>query len=138
MADYSRDIERIKTPQNITEALYANSPYTLIKAFENDDTVRRLIRAGRQVAPPIAAEIEQHGLEIDDISLACYAYILHKVDAASAARVLKPLLARTRETPRLFSTAIATHVLRESAGLPTHPLDVVYTQSELAETLAHI
>jgi len=42
MADYSKDIERLKNPENIKEAVYASSPYVLMKVFENDPIVRRL------------------------------------------------------------------------------------------------
>lgn len=136
MADYSRDVERIKNPQNISEAMYADSPYTLMKAFENDETVRHLIRVGRPVAPSITAELEKNGLDLDAITLACYAYILGKVDPALAVRILKPLLARTIDDPRLFFTDVAAHVLRESAGLPIRPHEVTYTQGELSETVA--
>ena len=138
MVGYSRDVEKIKNPRNITEAMHANSAYTLMKAFENDETVRHLVQAGRQVAPVITAEIEKTGLDLDDITLACYAYILGKVDPAFAARVLKPLLARTIDERRLFFTDVAAHVLRESARLPTRPQEMAYTKSELLETLARI
>lgn len=118
--------------------MYANSPYTLMKAFEGDQAVRRLIAAGRTVAPLIAQEIETRGLDLPEISLACFAYILDRVDHAAAVRDLKPLIARTTDRPLGLFTNIATHLLREGAGLPTRPRELVYTRAEIEETVARL
>lgn len=137
MADYSKDIEMLKNPENIKEAVYASSPYVLMKVFENDPIVRRLIRAGREVVPLISKEMKK-GLKLPEITLSCFAYILQKVDAESAVKILKPLFARTIDKPRGFFTNFAAHALRQALKLPTKPLEVVYTKNELLETLERI
>lgn len=38
MSDFQKDIEKIKNPQNIREALFASGPTTLMRALEKDPT----------------------------------------------------------------------------------------------------
>ncbi len=125
----------IKNPENISEAVYASSPYVLRKAFENDPNVRSLIKAGREVVPLISKELEKNGLELHEITLACFAYILHKVDVKSAVKILKPLLAQTIERPGPFFVNFATHALRQESKLSIRPLEMVYTKAEILEIL---
>jgi hypothetical protein len=133
VADYSRDVEKIKNPENIRDALAASSSYVLLKAFDNDETVRRLIRGGREVAPLISREIEQNAPQLDEITLACFAYILQKTDADAAVRVLAPLFAQSIAEPRVLFTDVAAHGLRQIAGLPTR-LNASYSKAEWQDT----
>ena len=134
---YREDIEKIKNPKNIREALCASSPYTLRKAFENDQTVRHLIKAGREVAPLLSEELK-NGLTLNEITLSCFTYILHNIDPALTVKILKPLFAEAMKTPGAFFVYFAAHILREESNLPTKPLQMDYTRAELQETLKRI
>jgi hypothetical protein len=135
MYDYGEDIERIKNPEHIREAVYASSPYVLMRAFENDLTVQRLINAGQEVVPLIAKELENTGLELPEITLACFAYILQRVDLESAVRILKPSFAQATEKPGPFFVHFAAHAIRQDRELPIKPLEMVYSEAELFEAL---
>jgi hypothetical protein len=138
MTEYSKEIEKVKNPKNISEALYASSPYTLKKAFENDQTVLRLVKAGREVTPLLVEELAKNGLELNEITLSCFAYILHKVDPKLAVKILKPLFVKAMENPGAFFVYFAAHALRQESNLPTKPLELDYTRAELRETLKKI
>ncbi|UCE16676.1 MAG: hypothetical protein JSV12_03470 [Candidatus Bathyarchaeota archaeon] len=135
MYDYKKDIEMIKNPENIREAVYASSPCGLMIAFENDLIVQRLINAGQEVVPLITEELEKTGLELPEITLACFAYILQKLNLTSAAKTLKPLFVRAVEKPGPFFVHFAAHALRQATKLQTKPLGMTYTRTELLESL---
>lgn len=135
MTDYNKEIERIKNPENIREAVYASSPLGLKKTFENDLTVQRLVGAGQEVIPLITKEIESEGLNLHEITLACFAYILHKVDPESAALILKPVFKAAIENPGPFFVNFANQTLRQVIKLPIKPYGSSYTSEELLETL---
>lgn len=138
MSSYREDIERLKNPKNIREALCASSPYTLRKAFENDETVLHLIKAGREVTPPIFEELEKNGLTLNEITLSCFTYIVHKIDPKSAAKTLKPLFAEAMKNPGAFFVYFAAHILRQENNLSIKPLQMDYSRAELKETLKRI
>lgn len=135
MISYSKEIERIKNPKNIHEAVYASSPHSLKKIFEKDLIVSRLIDGGKDVVPLIAKELENKGLKLPEITLACFAYILLKVDPDSAAKILQPLFAKAIEKPGPFFINFAAHALRLVVKLPTKLLGTAHTKNELLETL---
>lgn len=137
-AYYIKEIERLKKPENIRESVYASSPHVLMKAFKNDLTVGRLIRAGREVVPLIDKELKRGGLELPEISLACFAYILQEIDLKSASEILKPLFVRTAKKPMGFFSNFAAHALRQQHKLPIKPLKMRYTKAELLETLKRV
>jgi hypothetical protein len=134
---YREDIKKIKAAINIREALCASSPYTLRKAFENDETVRHLIKAGREVAPLLSEEFKE-GLTLNEITLSCFTYILHKVDPDLTVKILKPLFAEAMKNPGAFFVHFAAHILRQESNLSTKPLQMDYTRAELQETLKRI
>ena len=135
MTSYSKDIERIKDPENIHEAVYASSPYGLMTTFENDLTVRRLINAGHEVVPLIEKELKENWINLHEITLACFAYILQKVDLESAAKILSPVFVQAIKQPGPFFVNFAAYPLRKVFKLPTKPLGDTNTQTELLETL---
>ncbi|MFQ5981422.1 MAG: hypothetical protein ACE5OZ_25040 [Candidatus Heimdallarchaeota archaeon] len=136
--DQVKGVERLKMPENIREAMYASSPYSLKKAFDNDPDVNRLIKAGEQTVPLIVKELESGGLELHEITLACYAYILQKVNPQTAARVLESLFAKAMEKPGPFFVNFAANSLREAAKLPAKSLGDTHSRAELVETLEAI
>jgi len=138
MSEFQKDIERIKNPENIRAALYASGPTTLMRAFERDPTVIRLVRGGSKVIPLISAEISKNGLKLDAITLCCFAYVLQKTDAVAAATVLRPLFVQAMRNPDPFFVYFAAHVLRQDLKLPFKPDDPQYTLGELHETLAWV
>jgi hypothetical protein len=134
---YREDIEKIKNPKNIREALCASSPYTLRKAFENDETVSHLIKAGREVAPLLTEELK-NGITLNEITLSCFIYIFHKVDPTQTVNILKQLFAEAMKSPGAFFVYFAAHILRQESNLSTKPLQMDYTRAELQETLKQI
>jgi|GEM_PF-1997665 hypothetical protein len=138
MTDYRKEIESIKNPENIQEAIYASGPNALMKAFKRDPTVGRLIEGGRKVVPLIAEEIEKNGLKLDEITLSCFAFILQKVDLDSATKILKPLFIQAMKEPNPFFVNFAAHALRQGLRLPVKPSDPLYTRGELLETLERV
>jgi hypothetical protein len=136
MSDFQKDIETIKNPKNIKEALYASGPGTLLKAFEKDPTVIRLIRGGPKVIPLISQEIKENGLKLHRITLSCFAYILQKIDPAAAAAILKPLFIQSMKKPDPFFIYFAAHAIRRDLKLPVKLDDPEYSYGELQETMA--
>jgi hypothetical protein len=138
MADYRKDVARLKKPENIKEAIYASGPYTLMRAFEMDQTVKRLIKGGDEVVPLIAAELKKNGLRLHEITRACYAYILQKIDLETAVKLLKPLYVRAMKKPDPFFVHFAAHALRRKLGQTVTLSDPKYTRIQLFETLDRI
>ncbi len=138
MPGYLKDIERLKNPENIHEAIYASSPYVLMKAFEQDPTVKRVIKAGSKIVPVILEEIEKNGLNLHEITLSCFAYILQKVDIESAVQCLEKPFSLAIEKPGPFFVHMAAHTLRQGFKLTIKPLEVVYSRTELLEILEHM
>ena len=129
-----REIEILKDPLKIHEACFANSAKVLTFAFESDPLVQSVIKAGRKALPLIAEEIKQHGAELNDISLSCFAYILQKIDAAAAAEILWPIYRKTIEKRLFFASTFVAHAIRKGMGLPVKDREFFYTQAELRET----
>jgi hypothetical protein len=138
MPDYRNEIERIKNPENIHEAVYASGPYTLMRAFENDPTVGSLIEGGREVIPLIAEQLKESGLNLNKITLSCFAFILQKVDLDAAVEILTPLFVQAMQTPDPFFVHFAAHTLRQGVNLPVKPSDPLHSRDELQETLERV
>jgi hypothetical protein len=138
MNEYVIGIEAIKDPENIREAVYASSPRVLRVMFENDPIVRRLIDAGKKVIPLIEKELRDNGLDLHEITLACYAYILQKIDEKSARRILTPYFLWAMEKPGVFFVHFAAAPLRKATKLKKIPLGVTLTMKELNATLKSI
>ncbi len=138
MEDISQDIESLHDPRNIREALCASGPSVLWGVFEDDPTVKRLLRAGSKAVPLIAAELEKRGLDLHPITASCFAYILQKTDAALAGRILGPLFLRALKRPDPFFMYFAAHALRQDMKLPFRPGDPEYTFGQLQETAAWV
>ena len=135
MADYRKDVARLKKPENIKEAMYANGPYTLMKAFEADSTVNRLIKGGGEVVPLIAAELKRNGMKLHEITRSCYAYILQQIDLETSAKILKPYFVLAMKKPDPFFVHFAAHALRQKFRLPVKPADPLHSRAELLDTL---
>jgi hypothetical protein len=136
MASYQDDIKKLKDPNNINEALFASSPYVLRKAFERDPIVQRMIRGRQKVVPLIIAELTKDGLALDDITLACFTYILEKVDPKALVAVLPSLFENAVDSPEPFFVHFAAHTLRHHLlDLPVEATGITYTQAELVQTL---
>ncbi len=136
--DLEKEIEKIKNPTNIREALYASGPSVLMRAFELDPTVKVLIRSGSKVVKLIASEIKKSGLKLDPISLSCFAYILQMISPDIAATIVRPLFIEAMKKPDPFFVYFAAYILRRDMKLPTVPNDPEYTYGELQETLAWV
>lgn len=130
-----KEIEILKDPGKIHEALYASSPRVLRFAFDNDPRVRAVITAGPPVVPLIATELEKNSRNLDEITVSCYTYILEKIDAQKAAKILRPLAAKMIDRPGFFIPTFVTHALRKGTRLSIKTRQHFYTRAELAATL---
>lgn len=136
MTSYQDDIKKLKDPDNIKEAGFASSPYVLRKAFERDPVVQRVIKGRQKVAPLLIAELKQNGRELDEITLACFTYILEKVDPTAISDVLTPLFEAAVDSPGPFFVHFAAHAMRQHMlNLPTEPAGTTYPQAELVQTM---
>jgi len=133
MSDFQKDLETIKNPENIKEAVYASGPGNLMKVFEKDPTVQRLIRGGAKVAPLVSAEIKKNGQKLPKITLACLAYVLQKTDRTEASTILRPFFIRAMNKPDPYFIFFGAHAIREDLKLPLRP-DAEYSYNELQET----
>ena len=138
MPDYSKAIKKIKNPENIHEATYASGPYTLMKAFHNDSTVKELIKGNQKVFSLIAKELKKGGMELNEISRSCYAFILQKIDLDSSVEILKPMFIKAMKAPDPFFVHFAAYTLRQHLKLPVKPSDPLHTRGELLETLERL
>jgi hypothetical protein len=138
MVNYREEISKIKNPENIKEAMYASDPRVLMVAFQRDPTVSKLIRGKSKVVPLIVEELEKNGLNLDEITLSCFAFILQKVDLDSATKILKPIFIQAMKDPGPFFVHFAANVLRQGNKLPFNPFDPLYKRAELLETLERI
>lgn len=136
MSDFRKDIETVKNPGNIKEALYASGPGNLTRVFDKDPTVQRLVRGGAEVVPLISAAIRESGFKLHNITLSCFAYILQKTDPTTAAAVLKPLFMQAMKKPDPFFIYFAAHAVRQNLKLSFRPGDPEYSYGELHETRA--
>ena len=135
MPNLSDDLGKIKNPKNIHEALFASGPNALMKAFERDPTVNRIIKYGSKGVPLIEKILEEEGDRLDEITLSCFAFILENVDINAAAKILTPHFIRTMKEPEPFFIHFAAQVLRRWLRLPYKPRDPYYSRGELLETL---
>lgn len=135
MPDYQKDIEKLRRPENIVEAVYASSAYVLRTAFQRDPTIARLVKGGAEVVPLVQGELARDGIELDDITLAALAYIVDQAAPASAPALLKPLLRKAVDHPGPFFVNFATHALRREAKLSLRPAEMVYPKAEMLEVL---
>ena len=131
-------VEKLKDPTNIREAVYASSPSGLQQIFDIDVTVQRLITAGLQVVPFIANELETNGMHLHEITLACFAYILHKVDPESAVNFLEPLFIQAMEKPGPFFVNFAAYPIRKGVNLPQKKIGSTHSKADLLDTLEAI
>jgi hypothetical protein len=134
MPKYVKDVQRLRNPANIREALYASSPYVLRKAFVADPTVQKLIRAGPNGFDEIKREFAARADKLPDITLACLAYILTQIAPVQGAALVRPVLRRHVEAGPFFKH-FATHLLRQEARLPLRPIEMVYRREEMQEVL---
>jgi hypothetical protein len=135
MPKYVKDVQRLRNPENIKEAVYASSPYVLRKAFMADPTVQKLVRAGPNAFDAVKHEFAARGDKLPDITLACLAYILMQIAPAEGAALVAPVLRRQVKKGGPFFKHFATHLLRQEAQLPLRSLEMVYRREEMQEIL---
>ncbi|MDO9324595.1 MAG: hypothetical protein Q7T80_06510 [Methanoregula sp.] len=132
------EIEILKDPSRIHEALYANSPRVLMFAFDNDPHVRSVINAGQKAVPLVAHELEKSSKDLNEITFSCYTYILEKIDAVAATKILQPLVPKIIDRPGFFIPTFVTHALRKGHRLAVKKSQHFYTAAELNATLQTI
>jgi hypothetical protein len=131
-------IALIKQPEKIREAFYANSAAVLEFAFRDDANVRAVIAAGREAVQVIEQELKRTGGGLHEISLACLAYILSKIDMKEAARILRPLFPKVVKRPGSFAAVFIARPLRIDSNLPSTEGELSFTTEQLQETLKAI
>ncbi len=111
------DISRLKTPENIVDALHASSPYVLRKAFERDPLVQRLFKSGNEMYAEVEAEIHQNASKLDEITLACFAYLLEQADPNRVVRCLGAPFKEAVHHPGPFFVHFAAGALKRALKL---------------------
>lgn len=135
MPSYLKEVQRLKNPENINEAVFASSPYVLRKAFLADPTVQKLVRSGPAVLADIKQEMSAEASQLSDITLACFAHILSQVAPVEGAAFLAPELKKVADKSGPFFATFGTHLLRHAAQLPVRPIEMNYRREELKEVL---
>jgi hypothetical protein len=135
MRKYVKDVQRLRNPENIKDAVYASSPYVLGKAFAADPIVQKLVRAGPNAFDDVKHEFAARADKLPDITLACLAYILTQIAPAEGAALVAPVLRRQVKKAGPFFKHFSTHLLRQEARLPLRPLEMVYRREEMQEVL---
>ncbi len=136
--DLQSRIELLIQPERIKDAFYANSPMVLSFVFEDDPNVRAVISAGDEVIPLIEQEIKQHGSDLHEISLSCFAYILTKINVHIAAQILRPVFSKFADRPGSFTAVFIAYALRMDKGMPVNSRELSFTPDQLRETLRTI
>ena len=145
----------IEDPAKISEALAASGPYPLRIAFEMDKNVQKIIGFGlaaqRQerghlevdVGNFILERIQNRGRrEIDDISLACFCYILEIIGFKKAILELGSVLSEMLELKRggemAFTLYFATHAIKVLTDQPDLREDLAYSDEEIVKAMRRI
>jgi len=131
-------IRVIKQPEKIKDALFASSPTVLGFVFDEDPNVRSLIGAGQEAITLIEQEIKEHGADLHEISLSCFAYILSKINVGAAARILTPIFPKIVDRPGSFAAMFVAQTLRKDKHLPVSSRELFYSPDQLRETLKSI
>jgi len=107
-------IEKIEDPANIRLAYAASGPYPLRVAFDRDDTVQKILKFKGEAGNAIVTRLNRRkDKKIEDISLACFGYVLEKIGYEEAPKVMVGLLkdlAGRRDIA--FAQHFATHALK--------------------------
>lgn len=133
MPDLRKDILKLRDSELAKKAQLASSPYVLRKIIAEDPAVRRLISAGESVVP-IIADIMKSRDDLDEITLAAFAYIVEQVDAEATPKILGPRFRLSVKKPGPFFVHFAAHAIRAAKHLPLHEPHVAYSHDELVET----
>ncbi len=136
MPKYLKDVQRLRNPENINEAVYASSAYVLRKAFLADPTVQKLVRAGADAVEDVKQEFAAGADKLPDITLACLAYILTQIAPSEGAALVAPVLRKTLDKGGPFFKQFAAHLLRQQARLPLRPSNMAYPREEIQEVLS--
>ncbi len=133
-----QEIKTLQDPLKIREAVCASSPKVLTFAFERDPHVCAVISSGPAAVPLIAQVIHREGARLNEISLACFAYILDRINRKAASEILRPLYPKLADQTNSFATIFVAHTLRAQMSLPVRDREFFYTPAELKETLQHL
>jgi hypothetical protein len=136
-------ILKIENPANISDALAASGPYTLRMAFEMDKTVQALIERGDEAGNLILKQIKNRGKKrIDDVSMACFCYILEKTGFRKSVPELGALLTETREIRKRgeesFTKYFAIHAAKVLAKHPGLKTNLAYSDDEIMKSVRRI
>lgn len=139
----------IEDPAKIRYALAASGPYPLKLAFKMDETVQNIVKFGlaaqeikqrANVGNLVLRRIQDRGRkEIDDISMACFCYILEAIGYKEAVPELGNLLSEMYKIKKrgemaftLYFAVNAIKVLTKQPGLRE---DLAYSDKEIEETI---
>lgn len=133
-------IQKIENPANIRDALAASGPHTLRLVFEMDGTVQEIIKNKAEAERLILRRIQQRGRrELDDISMACFCYILEKIGSVKAVPELGNLLPEFREIKNrgemAFSQYFTIHTIKALAKQPGLRANLDYPDDEIEKTI---
>ncbi len=129
---------KIENPAKIRNALAASGPCPLRVAFDLDETVQKIVESKGEVGEVILSRIQNMKKEkIDDITLACFCYILEKLNYKKATpKIVDLLVDLIEEKDIVFSQHFAAHTIKILTG--QKDLDLVnyaYSQEEIDEII---
>lgn len=133
-------ISKIEDPANIRESEAASGPYPLRLAFEMDETVQEIIEHGGEVGELILKRAQKRSeKEIDDITMACFCYILEKIGAEKAVPELGNILSEAAEVRKRgelsFTQYFAIHAIKTLAKQSDLKADLAYQDEEIEKTI---
>lgn len=146
----------IEDPAKISYALAASGPYPLRVAFEMDETVQEIVKFGSaaqedtqknkqraSVGNLVLRRIQDRRIkEIDDISMACFCYILETIGFKEAVPELVNLLSEMYEIMKqgemAFTLYFATNAIKVLTEQPDLRKDLSYSDREIEETIMRV
>ncbi len=136
-------ILKIEDPANIKDSLAASGPYVLRKVFEMDKTVQEIVEHEGDAEELVLKRIqERREKEIDDITMACFCYILEKIGAEKAVPELGNVLSEVTEKRKgremAFTQYFAVHTIKTLAKKPNLKADLDYPDEEIEKTIKEI
>lgn len=143
MRSVKKLILTIEDPANIRDALAASAPHTLRLVFDMDKNVQEIIRSKDDVENLILKRVQGRSKkEVDDISMACFCYILEKIGSRKTVPKLGNLLSEIHETRKrgemAFTQYFAIHTIKVLAKQPGLEANLIYPDDEIEKTIRRI
>ena len=133
-------ILRLRNPSNIRYALAASSPYPLRRAFDLDETIQKIIEQGELAGNEIIELLKTDtSTSLNDITLACYFYILEKIDYKKEINQLVNILDNLKEDEtKAFGQHFATHTIKKLTNQTDLDSNYYYDKTKILNTITFV